>query len=672
MAGFIRRFGYFPGIETITLIEGVIIVDLPPPGSVNGVGAGTVALVGEFPDFTYATAVSSTGVVSTKAQPVEVFTAQDMLNKVGGYDSTLGDTGLSDGNGFLAVRNKKFSKLVLVPVNLASSAGGRCWRDLPTNFSSTQAVPVVPLTGGSVSAGREFRETTHRVHIGKTVNFTAVGHYKNNVDGSVTAAGAAVTGTFTSALGGFLTAKSGSPVKKGDLLVLGVISGAGALGANAFTFRVVADAVADTTLTVEKMDGSSFTWSSGTTLPYRIHPASDGDSAGVLGDSAQLSDTAGYRVPCRVLDAGGVAAATLVPPVSVPPVGTASSWDALSGLQMRSHVSTGFVFVAATQTPNVNATSSGDSLAAMEALYATAVDALLNDEAPSRDVNILFLARTTTVLRAKVKSHVLSASAVGVGRIGINSPGLTTVSVASVTGSTDPGVGTNRNERVLYSWPGVKTYVPEAVGISLGTADGSSTMDGILDTRGDGWLAAVLSNLPPERNPGQATSPVPEVLAPILGFQRAMPSLGMQEYMALRAAGICGLRNDVTSGFIFQSGVTSSLTSGEKNINRRRMADFVQDSLSRRLVSFAKLPLTQNLKDTIVGEIDAFLVGLQSPNNPPAQRISGFLIDDISGNTPDLEARGVYVVITKVRTLATNDFFVLQTEVGEGVNVTVA
>jgi hypothetical protein len=138
----------------------------------------------------------------------------------------------------------------------------------------------------------------------------------------------------------------------------------------------------------------------------------------------------------------------------------------------------------------------------------------------------------------------------------------------------------------------------------------------------------------------------------------------------LRGKGIAALRIDRTAGPIFQSGITTSLTSGEKNINRRRMADFLEDSLSQRLVQFSKLPLTQSLKDTMVGETDAFLASLLSANNPPAQRINGYLIDDKSGNTPTLEAQGIFVIIVKVRTLATSDFIVLTASVGESVDVT--
>ena len=661
MAGFIRRYGTFPGVETITLIEGVVIVDLPPPGAINGVSSGTVGMVGEFADMTYATAVSSTGVVTTFAQPVEIFSSKDLIDKVGGFDETIGQFGNAGGNGYVALRNKQFARLVLVPVNLASAAAGRAWRELPTNLSATQAIPVVPLLGGTASAGREFRSGTDRVRLGAKANFTALGHYKSAIDGATTTAGAAPTQTLTSAGGGFLTAYNGGPVPKGAIVVLGQIGGAGALGTNAGTYRVQATATVDTTLTLEKLDGSNFVLTTGTGQPFRIHPQTDADTGGAKGNF-NLADSGGYTLPCRPLDAS-IAAAISCTPTVVPPANAAGSWDSLSGLTLRSHVSSGFVYTATVQAPN----AAND--AAIDALYSTAIDALLADAAPARSVNILTCARTSTSINNKQKSHVLTASQNGIGRVTIISPPLTTTSLATVVGNSAPGVGANRDERVFYSWPGAVTNVPEAVGFNLGTADGLTTSDGNLDTRGDMWLAAVLSNLAPERNPGQAAPPVNTVMAPILGIQRSAPALGVQEYISLRANGVCALRLDRVTGPIFQSGVTTSLISGQKNIARRRMADFIQDSVAQTIVPFSKLPLTQSLKDTITGEIDAFLSQLKSVGNPAAQRIVDYQVDDKSGNTPELEARGIFVVIGRVRTLATADFIVFQTEVGEGVKI---
>lgn len=659
MAGFIRRFGFFPGTEVITAIEGVVIVDLPPPGSIAGVGVGTICCVGEFADMTYAVSVASDGSVTTKPQPVEVYSSQDMFNKVGGFDETLGDTGKAGGNGFITLRNKRFSRLVIVPINLASAEAVRVWRDLPTNKSATLATPVVPIAAAVVTAGREFKTGANRVRICQRAQFTAFGDYYARTDGSVTAAGApAATQTFSSPGGSFITAKNGGPVQKGDILVLGVIDGAGALGANADTYRVTADATVATQITVEKLDGSLFDWTSGTLLPFRVHSASDADTGG----QNQLADAGGYVHPARPLDAT-IAAATSLAPTLVPPAPTATTWDPLSGLTMRTDPTTGLVYTATIQAANaVND-------ATIDALYDVAIDSLLTDKLPAREVNILLCSRHSTTIATKQKSHVLAASGIGVGRITVISPTLDNVALATIIGDSAPGVGATRHERVIYNWPGAQTFVPEAVGFALKGADAISTTSGILDTHLDAWMASLLSVLPPERNPGQASSPVPEVMAPIAGFQRLSPELGINDYITLRAKGVAALRIDRTAGPIFQSGITSSLVSGEKNINRRRMADFLEDSLAQRYVQFTKQPLTSALKDAIVGETNAFLITLQSPNNPPAQRILGFIIDDVSGNTPTTEAQGIFVVIVKVRTLSTADFIVLQAEIGENVNV---
>jgi len=659
MAGFIRRYQFFPGTEIITLIEGVVIVDLPPPGAVNGVGVGTVCCVGEFADVTYGVAVDTTGTVTTKPQPVEVFSGQDLANKVGGFDATIGDTGISGGSGFLALRNKKFSRLVLIPINLASDKATRMWRTLPTNASATRAVPIVTLAAGVVYAGREFKSGGNRIRSMKQVVFTSTGQFASGIDGAVTATAPAATQVFGSATGSFLTAKNGGPVQAGDLLVLGVIGATLAQGANADTYRVTVDAASATQLTVEKQDGSAFDWTSGIALAWRVHPASDGESG-----AGSLSSTSACLVPARPLDST-VALATVVSPSLVPagPGTDGKSWEALTGLKLRTHPSGALTYTAAVQAANAVYD------VAIAALYATAFDALLTEESPARDVNILLPARTGAEIRTAQKAHVLSASSQGVGRITVMSPALTVVDTASAQAAL---LSTYRHERVIWCWPGAQTFVPEAVGYQMKGADGFVHTDGLLDTHLNAWMASLLSNLPPERNPGQGTAPVPDVMAPVIGFQRLVSGLLMSDYIAFRSSGIAALRIDRTVGPIFQSGITTSLTSGEKNINRRRMADFIEDSLAQRFVAFSKLPLTNSLKDAILSEADAFLSGLFSENNPPAQRISGYLLDDKSGNTPDLEAKGIWVLIGKVRTLATADFIVLQIEAGEGVKVTAA
>jgi len=664
MAGFIRRYNYFPGVETITLIEGVIIVDLPPPGVVTALSEGTVGMVGEFADMTYATAVSAAGVVSTNAQPVEVTSGQDLLDKLGGFDPTIGQQGNNGGNGFVSLRNKKFSRLILCPVNLASPAAGRMYRNLPTNVSATVATPAQALQGGRIEAGREFRSSGHRVHLAKRGQFTAIGHFYNGVDGVVVHNGStAATGAIDSAGSHFLTAApDGGPVRKGTIVVLGVLGAGGAQGANAGCYRVQTDAVSDTELIVEKMDGTAFDFTAGTALAFRLHPQTDADTGGTF-TAAALADTNGYTLPCRPLDAT-IAAATGCAPTIVPPAASATAWDPLSGLTLVSHVSSGFVYDANVQQANA------PNHAEIDALYTLAFAGLAQDVAPARDINIVFSSRGSSTIRNAVKTHVLNTSGVGLGRMGCISPNLQTTTPSAAQGDSDPGVGANRDERIIYCWPGVQTFVPEAAGLAVGTADGLNTTDGILDVPSDGWMAAVLSNLPPERNPGQSGEPVTTVLSPVVGLQRGLANLQVGDYTNCRARGIAAPRIDRTDGPVFQSGITTSLVAGQKNINRRRMADFIQDSVSAALTSFSKQPLTTGLKDSATGEVDTFLNGLLSPNNPPAQRIAAYSVDDKSGNTDALEAQGIFVIIGRVRTLATADFIVFQTEIGEGVVIT--
>jgi hypothetical protein len=213
------------------------------------------------------------------------------------------------------------------------------------------------------------------------------------------------------------------------------------------------------------------------------------------------------------------------------------------------------------------------------------------------------------------------------------------------------------------------TQVPELVGIAVAGSDGSVVTNGVIDTQSNGWLAAILSNLNPENNPGQGAAPVPQVMAPVLGLQRGVVPLGMNDYIALKAAGICGPRIDSVLGPIFQSGVTTyyPVIPSLGLINRQRFQFFIDDTLAQTIAPMSKLPLTDALMDTIDTEIDAFLDTLLSPNNPAQQRIVGYSVDSVSGNTQAQEAVGVYVVITKVQMVPTADVIVLQDEVGPSV-----
>lgn len=289
-----------------------------------------------------------------------------------------------------------------------------------------------------------------------------------------------------------------------------------------------------------------------------------------------------------------------------------------------------------------------------------------------KETNLIACARQSNAVRSALKQNADDASANGCfGRVALITPPLKTTRTVAKS-SSQPGVGSYREQRVVYCYPGAQTFVPQ---IALrGTAGGAGfTSTGLIDTHLDVWVASLCSQLPPEENPGQGTT----FLSGIVGLEAGnsdVQNMTIEDYEAFRAKGIAALRIDNGDIFI-QSGVTSvdpAVFPNLRNIARRRMADFIQDTLSLRLISFDKRLATKLRRAAILSEIDAFMRTLLSPGNASLQRIDGYIIDGKSGNTPDTLAMGIFRIILKVRTLASLDSIVLDTTIGESVDVSEA
>ncbi len=450
----------------------------------------------------------------------------------------------------------------------------------------------------------------------------------------------------------------------------------GVMGSFYGTFRVNAISGSDT-LTLEQLDGSSWATQAASALPWRLHVAATADTAAqgqANNPGALYAATKGYTVPARPLShsilAGTVMQASF--PAAAP---SASSWNPLAGLAMLVQSGAALDFTPAIQGVNVSYST------ALAAQYQLALNSLLAASAPADLIDIVWCSRTGTAIRYALEQHVDTASQQGVGRMAVISPELSVVTVSgngSATDSVSPGVGATRDERVIYGWPGVQIYVPQAENVSIATAvPGLNTTDGILDVRMDGLIASVLSVLAPERNPGQTAPPVGGsggVLSVIRGFQRNAPSLDITAYEWLRSQGVEAPHLDSTLGWEIMSGVTSSLENGQTTVFRRRMADFIEDSLSAGLMPFSKLPATQGLIDAAEAQCDAFLLTLLSPNDPSAQRIAGYSVNANQSqvNTPAAFAAGVFVVQVNVKLIPTADFVVLNANIGTNVVISLA
>lgn len=311
------------------------------------------------------------------------------------------------------------------------------------------------------------------------------------------------------------------------------------------------------------------------------------------------------------------------------------------------------------------------SEAAIDAAYVTAINSTLNSASVAAQTNLIWSARQSNAVRSQLRSNAVDAAASGLyGRIAVIRPPLKTTKAQARSGSAQPGVGAYRDQRVVYVYPGVQTFIPAIA--TIGTAGGAGfTADGVIDIGADGFLVSVCSQLPPEENPGQLTT----YTGGAIGIEAGNPdvqNLTLTDYKNFRASGICAPRMDLGS-MIFQSGVTSvdpAVYASLRNINRRRMADFIQDSLGIALKAFGKQLATRTRRALITGQIKSFMDGLLSPSNSAAQRIEAYSIDSVSGNTAETLALGIFRIILNVRTIASLDAIVLQTTVGESVDVT--
>jgi len=334
--------------------------------------------------------------------------------------------------------------------------------------------------------------------------------------------------------------------------------------------------------------------------------------------------------------------------------------------------------IGAVSVANPQVVSAALTEGALDAAYAATLNSTLNVNTSAKQINLIYSARQSNAVRAALKQNVLTASANGLfGRMAAVRTPMNTLEAVALSTVAPPGVGATRDQRVVYCYPQARTFVPQIA--TVGTAGGAGfTADGNVDVGADGFLCSACSQLAPEENPGQLTSFLGGVVGLESGanVQQANGGVGFQmaDYIAFKGAGICALRIDGGDA-VFQSGVTSVdpvAQPGLTDINRRRMADFLQDSQSEALKEFGKKLSTVKRRNAIKAEIQNFLTDLAGggpgakdgvPNNPDLQRIDSFSI-----STKQQSAnKKIFRIVEKVRTLASLDAIVLQTEIGPNV-----
>lgn len=734
MASFIRRFLSDPGNEVLLQIESINILDLEPPSAISGVGTGTAMVVGEFENGPFKSPTQVGGPEDLK-QMFGSFGYQyaGVVANNPCARSRLADSAIVpeywNGNAIAQLSGKRFASLVVCRVDTSVGSVSFTRRASVSGLAKpTYSVVTADTLSFDIGAGAVTTTFTAAAAVmtGSGATYAIVGGetVTVNVD---TAAGFALTFTATflstdttvaavvariNQYAGFTLASNSA----GQVRMTGRQLGTG--GKVQVVSFDAGGTAAKLGLTVSTQSGTGNVSNSKAVTFAELKTLVEAAVAGTLVDQTsaglpRVAATAAASItvaaPTTATDFGfvvGTTSSTTAGNVGTIPAGTVvRSSVPIKYVTMQDVTVTaanagpysvkvrhatddgtgvgsgaGAITIVDAATPidldaysvnNLTPTTNALTEAAIDAAYSDAFDSTLDVNTVSKEVNIAWSARQSNATRRKVRDNVKAASANGCfGRFGCVRPPLGT-SKAVAKGAAEPGVGPYRDQRVAYNYPGVRTLLPIMAKVGLSGGAGFS-VDGVLDVGSDGFLASVLSQLPPEENPGQDAG----LLDNVISVESSPNAQGytIVDYTAFKNAGICAPRMDAGVAS-FQSGVTSvdpSVFPSLVNIARRRMADFIQDTLANRLKGFGKKLNTVRRRTAILSEVRSFLKGLSGDVNGTGQRIAAYATDTKSGNTAQTLGQGIYRIKILIQTLSSLDSIVLQTTIGEEVDVSEA
>ncbi len=297
--------------------------------------------------------------------------------------------------------------------------------------------------------------------------------------------------------------------------------------------------------------------------------------------------------------------------------------------------------------------------------YLRAIEKTVPSNDVTADITAIWAARRTATIRQALETNVVTSSESGRGRVACVS--------ADPAAGTDATAAQNAKTAAIglvasdgYAQPADRMVVTfPQVGVKV-----SDLGDIVVYINGDGTMASTINNFPEEFNPGAVNEFIQGIDSVEPAFQNN--PLSKTDYANLLAAGVSPIQKDRTVGWWFVDGRTAAPRATQPTrftIKRRRMADLVQDSIGTITAPYSKGPASTERRNAYVGEIDAYLMGLKSPNQPDQQRIYDYFLDEKSGNSNDLEALGIFVLLVYVRILNSMDTILVKTQIGESVVV---
>jgi hypothetical protein len=211
------------------------------------------------------------------------------------------------------------------------------------------------------------------------------------------------------------------------------------------------------------------------------------------------------------------------------------------------------------------------------------------------------------------------------------------------------------DDRVVYPFPLCKTTNMYDANLAEIEVQGASFM-----------ASAIVSN-DPWQAPGGAASV--EALKGITGLEDIV--ITRLNYQSLFEAGIAPFfMSSALGGAIVHRAVT--VAADGTRIFRRRMTDYICESIAAYLEFFVERPIDLDLDNRTLGnwtkaEVDAVTTFLQ--NQKSAQHIKAFGVNPFDANTEESLDAGQWVLAIQVELYSMQEVIVLQAEIGETVEV---
>ena len=208
--------------------------------------------------------------------------------------------------------------------------------------------------------------------------------------------------------------------------------------------------------------------------------------------------------------------------------------------------------------------------------------------------------------------------------------------------------------RIIYGYP----YVQTSIGGVLVYQNPAS------------WLLSILTQTAPQIDPAFTKN-----AQFLVGVTALRQTLSRAAYIQLKDAGICSFEYDQEIGFKVKSGVVTQIADSSKvTILRRRMADYLTNSVGRFLKNYQNAVNSKENRSLVKGSILGFVQSLQNdgilPKDSEVKSGKATLVDTESANTDNSIAAGFFKIIWKQRIYSAMRYIVLSAEIGESVVVT--